>query len=67
MRTQNIEEERPFSRQLSRNRRICAAIGCRPIAEAYSARKTIDAFWPPKPRLLLSTVRTGTSRAWFGT
>lgn len=32
-----------------------------------SARKTMAAFWPPKPRLLLSTVRTTAERATFGT
>jgi hypothetical protein len=32
-----------------------------------TARNTTEAFCPPKPRLLLSTVRTFTSRATFGT
>ncbi len=36
-------------------------------APRYRARKTMEAFWPPNPRLLLSTVLTFAARAAFGT
>eukprot|EP01034_Spumella_vulgaris_P013542 gene13542-17286_t len=56
-----------------------AAVFLRPVRRAYpgrppneagalrySARKTMAAFCPPKPRLLLNTVRTDAARATLG-